>query len=360
MARNVDKLRSLLDQAGVDAILIRSKTMKGWMGTMTGSGCTVVVDQDDAMLLVDGRYVEEAREKEHDLVIELLPSQSADAIYKRLGELAGEKGWKSLGLESDETLADAYLEISRFVERPVLLGDKVARLRAVKTDEEIAKIQRAVDITDEIFSVVSSQLREGMTEYEISALLQYESVRRGAQKMAFDTICGIGERTAYPHCRPTSRALRRGDHVMMDFGIQVDNYQSDMTRICFLGEPNEKIMEIYDVVKRAQETGIAAIRTGVDSESVDAAARAVIEDAGYGAYFGHGLGHGIGVDDSTELPLLRPGRHFMLEEHMVMSCEPGVYVPGLGGVRIENDVAVIDGVGVSLNATTTDPIILEA
>ena len=176
--------------------------------------------------------------------------------------------------------------------------------------------------------------------------------------MSFDTICGIGERTAYPHCRPTSRALKRGEHVMIDFGIQIDNYQSDMTRICFLGEPNTKIIEIYNIVQGAQNAGISSIKAGIDSEEVDRCARSVIMRAGYGEYFGHGLGHGIGIDNSTELPLLRPGKHFILKEGMVMSCEPGIYIPGVGGVRIENDVAVINGVGVSLNKTTTDPIIL--
>lgn len=358
MARNIDKLRDLLDKRGLDAVLIRSKTMKGWMGTQTGSGCFVVIDHDGAFLVLDGRYVAEAREREHDLTIDLLPSQSREALYDRLERMARERDWRRLGLEGDETLAGDFLRISRFVEEPILLDDDMALLRAVKTDEEIDKIRHAVDVTDDIFASVVSQLRVGMTEFDISALLQYESIRRGAQRMAFDTICGIGERTAFPHGRPTSRELRLGDHVMMDFGIQLDNYQSDMTRVCFMGEPDERIMAMYQVVKTAQEAGIASIRAGANSEDVDAAARAVIGAAGYGECFDHGLGHGIGVDDSTELPLLRPGKHYVLREHMVMSCEPGIYVPGIGGVRIENDVAILGDVGVPLNKTTTDPIIL--
>jgi len=193
MACNIDKLRDLLDRRGLDAVLVRSKTMKGWMATQTGGGCSVVIDHEGAFLVLDGRYVAEAGEKEHDLVIDLLPSQSREALYDRLDRMARERGWRRLGLEGDETLARDYLRISRFVEEPVLLDDDMAILRAVKTDEEIDKIQRAVDVTDDIFATVVPQLRVGMTEFDISALLQYESIRRGAQKMAFDTICSIGE-----------------------------------------------------------------------------------------------------------------------------------------------------------------------
>lgn len=360
MARRVESFRRLLDERGLDALLVRSKTMKRWMGTLTGGGCSVVVTRDEALLVLDGRYEAEAREREHDLEVVLLPSQSGEALWEWLGGAAHKRSWESLGLEGDVTLAETYLRAQSVVERPVLLDGDMARLRMVKEPWEIERIQRAVDVTDEIFASVTSQLRVGMTEYEISALLQYESIRRGAECMAFDTICATGERTAFPHGRPTSRTLGRGEHVTIDFGIQLDGYQSDMTRCVFMGEPSEEIARIYDVVRRAQQSGLDAIAAGVDSESVDAAARSVIEAAGYGAYFNHGLGHGIGVDDSTELPLLRPGKHFELAEGMVMSCEPGVYVPGVGGVRIEDDVAIVNGRGVALNRTTKDPIVLEA
>ena len=358
MNGNVNLLQDLLNDMPVDVLLLKSKTIKNWLGTLNGSGCSIIVSRKYQGLLVDQRYFAEAKEKEHDLTIELLASQSEEAIYVKLYELSEKYNWKCLGVESESTLASTYLKLSEQFKSVVLLDKELTLLRAIKTSEEIKKIRKAVNITDEIFKEVSSQIEEGMTEYEISALVQYKSICRGAQKMSFDTICGIGERTAYPHCRPTSRALKRGEHVMIDFGIQIDNYQSDMTRICFLGKPNTKILEIYNIVQSAQNAGISSIKAGVDSEEVDRRARSVILRARYGEYFGHGLGHGIGIDNSTELPLLRPGKHFILKEGMVMSCEPGIYIPGVGGVRIENDVAVINGVGVSLNKTTTDPIIL--
>ena len=198
-----------------------------------------------------------------------------------------------------------------------------------------------------------------MSEYEISALVQYYSIASGAQQMSFDTIVATGERTALPHGRPTSRKVKAHEPIMIDFGIQYQNYQSDMTRMCFIGEPDPKIKEIYDVVLKAQLAGLGAIKAGAKGKDVDKAARDVIEAAGYGEYFNHGLGHGLGIGEDGEGPTLNSKSETVLQEHMMMSCEPGVYVPGVGGVRIEDDVVIIDGIGVPLNKTTKDYIILE-
>ena len=146
---------------------------------------------------------------------------------------------------------------------------------------------------------------------------------------------------------------------MIDFGIQYENYQSDMTRVCFIGEPLEQYKKIYDVVLKAQLAGLNAIRTGVKACEVDKAARQVIEEAGYGEYFDHGLGHGIGVTDSNEGPILNSQSQIILQNGMMMSCEPGIYIPGFGGVRIEDDVVIINGKGVPMNRTPKDYMILE-
>lgn len=358
MAEHLDRIRNLLDCKKLDAILIRSKAMKRWMRTMTGSGCSVVVSRDDGWLLVDGRYINEARACEHDLTVSLLATQTGTAIYSTVGRLAAEKGWQTLGIEDSATHASQYLMLKEEVPHVSVLGDEIAELRICKTPEEIDKLQHAVDITDAIFSGVVTKMHAGMTDYEISALLQYEGIAHGAEKMSFDTIVAIGGHTADPHGRPKGDVLRAGEHVMIDFGLQVDGYQSDMTRIVFCGTPNDSILDLYKVVHAAQQAGIDEMGEGANSEDVDAAARSVIEAAGYGGCFNHGLGHGIGVDDETELPLLRPGCHYTLHEGMVMSCEPGVYVPGLGGIRIEDDVWLHNGKGVPLNHTTKDPIVI--
>jgi Xaa-Pro aminopeptidase len=177
--------------------------------------------------------------------------------------------------------------------------------------------------------------------------------------MSFDTIVTTGERTAFPHGRPTGRRVKAHEPIMIDFGIQYKNYQSDMTRMCFIGEPEPKVKEIYDIVLKAQLVGLNAINAGVIASVVDKAARDIIEKNGYGQYFNHGLGHGLGIGDGCELPILNSTSKTILKEHMMMSCEPGIYVPNIGGVRIEDDVVIIDGRGVPLNKTTKDYIILE-
>lgn len=177
--------------------------------------------------------------------------------------------------------------------------------------------------------------------------------------MSFDTIVSSGERTALPHGRPTGRRVKAHEPIMIDFGIQYDNYQSDMTRVCFIGEPEERYKKIYDVVLEAQLAGLKAIKEGALASDCDQAARQVIVDAGYGEYFDHGLGHGIGVTDSNEGPILNSKSQTVLKEGMMMSCEPGIYIPGVGGIRIEDDVLIENGVGVPLNKTTKDYIILE-
>ena len=216
------------------------------------------------------------------------------------------------------------------------MDQEIAHLRIVKEDEEIEAMKKSIAITDEIYQKVIEHIHVGMSEYEISALVQYYSIASGAQQMSFDTIVATGERTALPHGRPTSRKVKAHEPIMIDFGIQYQNYQSDMTRMCFIGEPDPKIKEIYDVVLKAQLAGLGAIKAGAKGKDVDKAARDVIEAAGYGEYFNHGLGHGLGIGEDGEGPTLNSKSETVLQEHMMMSCEPGVYVPGKYGIRTEN------------------------
>ena len=232
-------------------------------------------------------------------------------------------------------------------------------LRIQKDEEEIAIMRKAVALTDEIYARVLKELHVGMSEYEISALLQYFAIKAGAQQMSFDTIVGTGERSALPHGRPTARTIKAHEPILMAFGIQYQNYQSDMTRVAFIGKPQPKIAEIYHIVLEAQLAGIAAIRTGALASDVDKAARDIITKAGYGNYFQHGLGHGLGIGDGSEYPILNQKGNVILQEHMMMSCEPGIYLPDIGGIRIEDDVVIMDGIGVPMNTTTKELTILK-
>lgn len=356
MNSRIDRVREAISENGVDALLIKSKTMKRYLGTLTGSGCKLLILPDRAYLVLDGRYVNEAREKERDL--ELVEHAQGESYLAYVGDLLERDGCKSLAVEAEEVSVAEYERMSGLGVRIDLWDEQIPGIRMRKDPDEIAAVRRAVNITDQIYDDVVSQLHIGMSEYEISALLQYHAIRAGAQQMSFETIVGTGPRTAMPHCRPTARRVHAHEPILMDFGIQYENYQSDMTRVCFIGEPTPELRNIYETVLEAQLAGISAMRPGNRGREVDAAARSVIERAGYGEYFTHGLGHGIGVDDGTEFPLLRPSSEMVLDEHMIMSCEPGVYVPGIGGVRIEDDVLIEGGKGCPLNNTPKELRIL--
>ena len=197
-----------------------------------------------------------------------------------------------------------------------------------------------------------------MSENELSALIQYYSIVKGASGMAFDTIVASGERGAMPHGRPTSRKFENGDFITIDFGIIYNGYQSDMTRTIAIGKPSGKVLEIYNIVLEAQKAGVDYIKVGRTGKEIDTYVRNIIASYGYGDYFTHGLGHGMGIGDG-EFPILNKSSETVLEEGMIMSCEPGIYVEGLGGVRIEDDVLIQNGAGISLNKTTKELIIIE-
>jgi Xaa-Pro aminopeptidase len=220
----------------------------------------------------------------------------------------------------------------------VALGD-VDRVRWVKDDLEIAAIQRAAEISDAGFAHMLTVLRPGMTE--AGAAVEFETFMRraGAERLSFELVFASGPRSALPHGRATDRVMAVGDFVTLDFGPVCDGYTSDCTRTVVLGRSDERQRTVYALVLEAQRQAIAAVRAGASSRGVDAAARSVIEAAGYGQAFGHGLGHGIGLE-VHEGPTLSPRADLALEPGMVVTIEPGVYVPGWGGVRIEDDVVV--------------------
>lgn len=360
MAKRINKIQDFLNEKGIDALLITSKTMKKWMETMLGSGCKVLITQSQGYLILDGRYMTEAKEKEHDLKIILHnPHTTGKNYLAAVKNILEDEKCQSMGVEASEVLVNEYHQMESLGVDIHLLDEDIMNLRIIKDKEEIEAMKKTIALTDEIYAKVLKQIRVGMTEHEISALVQYYSIAAGAQQMSFDTVVSSGERTALPHGRPTHRQVKAHEPIMIDFGIQYENYQSDMTRVCFIGEPAPEYKKIYDLVLKAQLAGLAAIKSGVRACDVDKAARTVIEEAGYGEYFDHGLGHGIGVTDSGEGPILNSKSQTILQDYMMMSCEPGVYIPGVGGIRIEDDVVIIDGKGIPMNKTTKDYIILE-
>lgn len=360
MAKNIENIKKILRELNLDGILIKSKTSKKYLATLTGSGVLVLITREKGYLILDGRYVDEAIECERDFdIIENTPAKSKMSHFDVVKNIFKVDGYSKLGIETTAFSIDEYEKLKGYDFELTLVSEELNKARIIKTEEEIEVIKEACRITDNIFEEVLKHIRVGVTENEISAWLHYYSLKAGASKMSFDPVITSGERTALPHGRATDRKIKKHEPIMIDFGIEYKNYQSDMTRMVFVGEPKEEIKKIYEIVKSAQQAGVDGILKGVRGSEVDKKVREIIESFGYGENYNHGLGHGIGIGDGCEYPFLNQTSDTILEDNMIMSCEPGIYIRGLGGVRIEDDVLIKDGRGVPLNRTTKDMIILE-
>ncbi len=221
------------------------------------------------------------------------------------------------------------------------VGGEIRRLRLTKNDDEVEKLARAAAITDAAGEQVLARLRAGQSEVDAAFMIGSVIVELGGA-LAFPSLVQSGPNSALPHLEPSNRKLARGDFVLLDFGAAFAGYKADMTRMAVVGEPNPKQREIHKVVLEAHDAAIAAVRPGVTTGDVDAAARRVIDAAGYGENFFHRIGHGLGLEDHED-PSMDPGSHTALEPGMVFTVEPGIYIPGFGGVRIEDDVVVTEG-----------------
>lgn len=335
-----ERLSARLDELGVDALLVTRLPNVRYLTGFSGSNAQVVVSHEAAVFLTDGRYDEQSRHEVEDLERRIYLDERSGHLLRACADLGTARvGFEREGLTFGEwrRLSDAAGSIEL---EPV--GGAVEELRRVKDAEELERIARAQEAADVAFEqVVLGGLQEGATERELALRLELAMRRAGADDKGFDTIAAFGENAAEPHHEPTDRPLRRGDVVKLDFGARVAGYHSDMTRTVALGEPDARLREIRDVVAASQQAGIDAVRAGAALAEVDLAARSVVEAAGLGERFSHGLGHGVGLE-IHEIPFLRwdspEGDRLALGA--VVTIEPGVYVPGLGGVRIEDMVEV--------------------
>ena len=354
MDNRVEKIRDLIKERDVDALIIKGKNNKRYIGALTGSGVYVLITKEKKYQILDGRYTDEADKKTSGFIKRVV---SQGSYITNIIELLEQLNIKNIAIESQAMSIQEYISLEKAGFDISLITNELGKVRAVKSKEEIELIKKACEITDEVFSQVISEIKEGMTELEVSALLQYYALKKGASGMAFEPIIASGARGAMPHGRPTNKKLKKNEAITIDFGVVYQGYQSDMTRTISIGEPPKIIREIYDIVLKAQLSSIESIKEGVKASDVDKVARQIIQDHGFGDYFNHGLGHGMGLGDG-EVPTLNKRSDDILTEGMVMSCEPGIYIPDVGGVRIEDDIVIIDGKGVSLNKTSKDFIIL--
>lgn len=342
-----DRLRARLEASGLDALLVTDLVNVRYLSGFTGSNGALLVFADDRgpVLATDGRYRTQAAEQAPDLEIAI-----ERVLGRYLAGQAAEAGARKLGFESNVVTVDGFdaltneLEGRKTATELVKAAGTVEALREVKDAGEVALLRLACEAADAALTdlVERGGLRPGRTEREVSRELEALMLDHGADAISFETIVAAGSNSAIPHHRPTDAALAAGDFVKIDFGALVGGYHSDMTRTFVLGKAGKAAdwqLEIYQLVADAQRAGREALRAGADLRGVDTAARQVITDAGYGEQFSHSLGHGVGLE-IHEAPGIGATSTGTLLAESVVTVEPGVYLPGRGGVRIEDTLVV--------------------
>ncbi|MGH8884284.1 MAG: M24 family metallopeptidase [Egibacteraceae bacterium] len=345
------RLGERLGEARVDALLVTRPVNVRWLTGFTGSAGSCLVRPDGSCLLVtDGRYAEQAAAQAAD--VELV-------VDRTRAWLPGRLGGGRLGVESHDLSWDVALQLAAELgeDRIVPTLRHVETLRQTKDAGELELIRQACAVTSTAFEALLGWLKPGMTEVEAARRLRGELEALGAEGLAFDTILASGPNSARPHHRPAERRLERGDLVKIDFGACVGGYCADMTRTVALGFVAPELRRVHELVRQAQAVGVAAARPGVTAGDVDAACRDVIDAAGHGDRFVHGTGHGLGLE-IHEQPILSRGSPVTLTARMTVTVEPGVYLPGVGGVRIEDVVVVLPSGPQALTTATTELVVL--
>ena len=345
-----DRLVARLPHLGVDAMLVTHLPNVRYLTGYTGSNGQTLFAANDARFFTDGRYTEQSRREVPDVERVIYSNGLKDVLADACKSL----GVTSVGFESAALTHKSFEELAEAAEL-VPLGDEVGRLRWVKDAEELRLIEQAQAITDKAFDEVLPKLREGVTERRLALDLLWAMLDAGAEGVAFDSIAAFGKNAAEPHHEPTDRPLARGEMVKLDFGARYDGYNSDMTRTVAFGEPADDLREIYEVVRRAQQAGVDAVRAGITGAEADLAARSVIGEAGFGEGFDHGVGHGVGLE-IHEGPTLRRNSEDVLPAGSVVTVEPGIYLTGKCGVRIEDMVEVTEN-GARVLASSTKELV---
>jgi Xaa-Pro aminopeptidase len=351
-----EKLKSVLSKQGIDGILITNLTSIRYICGFTGSSATCLILPENQYFISDGRYTEQSKKQVSgfSLIIENLSHLELLSAKKKNLIPDGLK----LGFEGDHLSVSQYNTMIDLFSKTDWVCTKgiLEDLQAVKDKSELNAIRTAVEITDAAYEKVLPLVREGVTEKEIAnELVMY--YRREADGEAYPPIVAGGPNSALPHAVPSDREFQKGDFIVIDAAAKYAGYHADMTRTPVLGEATEKHREIYGIVKEAQESAVSAAKAGVSCKDLDAIPRNIIDKNGYGEYFNHGTGHGLGLEIHTQ-PRLSKLSEQVVQVDNVVTVEPGIYLPGWGGVRIEDDIIIEkDGCEV-LNNTSRELVIL--
>ena len=341
MKKRIEELQKELNSN--EAILITSDINRLYLTGFKSSAGAVVITRNNAILLIDFRYFEKAKREISHLEVCL-----CKRLYSEISDFLNKESIKDIYVETDSVTLDSLRNFKKYLDdfnisEDNKITEKITNMRAVKSDLEIANIEKAQIITDEAFSHILKFIKPGVTELEIALEMEFFMRKNGSEGTAFDFIVVSGKNSSLPHGVPTDKRIENGDFITMDFGGVQNGYRSDMTRTVAIGYVSEKQRGVYNTVLLAQKAALDAIKPEVECCGVDKAARDIIENAGCGKYFGHGTGHGVGLQ-IHESPRLSPKSRHILEIGDVVTVEPGIYIPDEFGVRIE-DMAFITSDG---------------
>ena len=352
------RLQNLLARHRLDALLIAHPANVRYLCGFTGSTSAIVIDEGGSVFFTDGRYKEQARVEVQGSRVIVARKAPLTAAAEWLGANAKKRGVKTVGIEAEHLSVAARTRLVKALPSPLRLREApplVEQARMIKDAEEIDRLRAAVLLGSGLFNVLLETIRSGVKEVDVAAELEYAARRAGADGMSFETIIASGVRAALPHGCASQAVIPANGFVVCDFGVILAGYCSDMTRTVHVGRPKPEMLRMYEAVLCAQEAALGVVRAGASVNAVDRASRKVLKNKGLAKYFTHSTGHGVGLE-IHEAPRLAAGQDEVLQPGMVITIEPGAYVPSVGGVRIEDMVVVTDRGCQTLTATRKELI----
>lgn len=350
----IKNVQKKLKDNKIDALLVTNMYNIRYLANFTGTTGLIVVTEENAYFVTDFRYTEQAAEEAKGFEI----VKNEGLIYEEVANLVKKDNIERLGFEQENITYATYQKINEIIPSELEpTSGIVEKLREVKSEEEIEIIQKAVDIAEKAYDYILGFVKPGMTEIEVANELDFYMRNLGATGVSFDTIVASGVRSAMPHGVASDKVIEEGDMVTIDFGCYYEGYASDMTRTFAVGDPGEELKEIYNIVQEANRRVTEVAKAGMTGAELDATARDYIAEKGYGDQFGHTTGHGLGLE-VHEGPAVSFRNEEPLVENNIVTNEPGIYIQGVGGVRIEDDLVIKEDGNVNLMSSSKDLIIL--
>jgi len=348
--KRIEQLKSVMKQNNYNAFYTSNITNVRYLSGFTGSSGFLLITDEGDHFFSDGRYTEQSKNEIHNYSIHITTNHLKCMNAEKLLN----SSW-NMCFEGNHLSYDMYTKFksSCNVKELVAKNDMVENIAAVKDQTEIDALQTAVDITDRVFDLILPEIREGVTEKHIASKISYFFKQEGGDGDSYDPIIASGANGALPHATPSDNKVKRGDFIVMDFGSLYKGYHADMTRTVVVGNPSDKHKEIYNIVLASQLAGIEYAKSGVKCSDLDKACRDVIDTAGYGDLFMHSTGHGLGLEVHT-MPRISSVNHETLKENNVITIEPGIYIAGWGGVRIEDDCLILKDSCRPMNSSTKE------